>query len=194
MSSACLQKTDRGQRPLRTAACDQHATWKATLYRAHWSAVRARCQRLLGNREAAEDAAQETFVRAFRNLDDLVDAEQQRRWLFRVASNYCLNLLRDGKRHTELLARLEAVDSADCAAALVARDAASYVIGRMPPGVRRVAWLVYVEEMKQEYVARALGISRRTVITRLAAFRASGQQSMADRGARSPMRAAAPYP
>lgn len=176
MSIACLQHKHNRPRQLKIDSWGQNA-W-ATLYRTHWPAVRRRCKRVLGDRQAAEDAAQETFVRAFLHLDDRADPEHQRRWLLHVANNYCLNQLRDGKRQAALLSRLNAGDADDFASTLMARDAAAQVMRGMPVHVRGVAWLKYVEEMEQQQVARTLGISRRTVVARLAVFRASAQRAM----------------
>ncbi len=52
------------------------------------------CYRMLGDHVLAEDAAQETFIRAYRKLD-LYDAERKfSTWLFSIASNYCLDQLK----------------------------------------------------------------------------------------------------
>jgi DNA-binding transcriptional regulator LsrR (DeoR family) len=48
----------------------------------------------------------------------------------------------------------------------------------VPGPVGRVVWLSCVEEMGQHQVAAALGISRRTVVSRLATFRARARQVM----------------
>lgn len=167
MSIACPQQPQKASGSSETSK----ATW-LVLYRNHWAAVYARCKRLLRDHHAAEDAAQETFVRALRHVDHLPDSEDQRRWLFRVASNYCLNQMRDSKRRAELLRGVDAVISEDFAATVMNRAVAERLIRRVPDRTRSVAWLVYIEEMQQHQVARELGISRRTVVNRLAAARA----------------------
>ena len=50
--------------------------------------------RLAGNEEDAEDIVQETFLRAYRNLDKFDERALFTSWLFRIASNYSLDLLR----------------------------------------------------------------------------------------------------
>jgi len=52
-----------------------------------------------------------------------------------------------------------------------ARDLAERVIRRSPESVRVVAWLHYVDGIDQGEVARVLGLSRRTVASRVAEFR-----------------------
>ena len=123
MSLACLQ--NKHTRPSEAPELQERrqSAWDV-LYLTHRPAVYGRCRRLLGDPHAAEDAAQETFARSFVHLQGIGGAEHQRRWLLRVATNYCLNQLRDRKRQTELLLQLDASRMEDSAAALAARDVA----------------------------------------------------------------------
>ena len=68
------------------------------LYRSYGPAIYWRCLRLLRDRAAAEDATQETFMRVLRHLDRAPDADEAIRWIWRIATNYCLNELRNSKR------------------------------------------------------------------------------------------------
>jgi RNA polymerase sigma-70 factor (ECF subfamily) len=54
--------------------------------------------RLTGNEEDAEDIVQETFLRAYKNLDRFDGRAHLTSWLFRIASNCALNLLRTRKK------------------------------------------------------------------------------------------------
>lgn len=153
----------------------------AALYQAHRAAVYARCRRLLGEKAAAEDAAQELFARAFVHLPEWADRSYQRRWLLRAARNYCLNHLRDRRRQFELLGQwgLDARGDEPAVHTMTTWDAAAWATRKVPESVRRVAWLTYVDELRQAEVAKRLGISRRTVVNRLAAFRFGVRQAMA---------------
>lgn len=64
------------------------------LVRAHQNAVYNLAYRMLGNRGEAEDAAQETFLRAFTSLDRYDLERPFRTWLLSITSNYCIDRLR----------------------------------------------------------------------------------------------------
>ena len=141
------------------------------LYRTYGPVIYARCLRLLGERAAAEDATQETFVRVHRHLDKAPEAKEALAWVYRIATNYCLNELRDRKHRPELRDELPEWSGASSEAVFADRDLAARVIQRSPEKLRVVAWLHYVDGIDQGEVARVLGISRRTVATRIAEFR-----------------------
>jgi RNA polymerase sigma-70 factor (ECF subfamily) len=65
------------------------------------------CYRMLGSGFEAEDAAQDTFVRAWRASDKLVERSALKSWLFRIATNVCLDQIDSRKR------RARPIDLAD---------------------------------------------------------------------------------
>jgi RNA polymerase sigma factor (sigma-70 family) len=123
-----------------------------------------------GNRTLGEDVAQETFIAAWRQLDQLRDAVQIRPWLCGIARN----LARKARRRTW---REELDDTADSAepsaspfdqtaqaeAERVVRDA----LTRIPDGYREVLVLYYRESRSIRDVAATLGLSEAAVMQRL---------------------------
>ncbi len=71
------------------------------LVESHQSAVRVHCYRMLGSLQDAEDLTQETLLRAWRNLDRYAGRGSVRGWLYRIATNACLDELQH--RHRRLL-------------------------------------------------------------------------------------------
>lgn len=141
------------------------------LYTNYRSLVYARCRRLLDEVDDAEDATQEVFIRALNHLTSLPGGVDAARWLYRTATNYCFNVIRDrklrGKRIDEL--RGDATDSGGHAEeTAIRRDAVRRVLAAVSPMQRMVVVLHYVDEMDQHEVAHTLQISRRTVVNRLA--------------------------
>src|SRR5262249_2483041 len=91
----------------------------ADLYRAYGPTIYARCRRLLGDDAAAEDATQETFMRVQRHLEKAPDSREALAWIYRIATNYCLNELRDSKVRAKPVEELPEISSGTGEALLV---------------------------------------------------------------------------
>ncbi len=150
------------------------------------------CERMLGDPEAARDAAQEVFLKAFRKAGSFRPRGQVYTWLYRIAVNHCLNRLRrrrlvrflplaDAGRRRDpdgggdgSAPALEPPDEApDAAARLEARERwlrTRRVIDALPPGQRAVLVLAKFEGLSYRRIAETLGITVGAVESRL--FRA----------------------
>ncbi len=86
----------------------------ATLHR---DRLRLHCYRMLGSHHDADDAVQDTFLRAWRSLGGFEERSGIGTWLYRIATNTCLNMIRNRPRvvvptHVTLGARPAAADVA----------------------------------------------------------------------------------
>ena len=68
-------------------------------YELHVDAIYRFILRLLGNPTDAEDMTAETFLRAYQNWSELLDPASVRAWLFRIAYNGCIDLIRQHQRY-----------------------------------------------------------------------------------------------
>ena len=63
--------------------------------------LQVHCYRILGSVQDAEDMVQETLLAAWRALGQFEERSTVRAWLYKIATNRCLNLLRDSGRRPE---------------------------------------------------------------------------------------------
>src|SRR5581483_4434693 len=64
------------------------------------------CYRILGHVQDAEDAVQETLLSAWSALESFEERSTLRSWLYRIATNRCLNMLRDSGRRPAIAAEV----------------------------------------------------------------------------------------
>src|SRR5699024_85152 len=56
------------------------------------------CYRMLGSIEDADDAVQETYIRVWQNWNSFKQQSSRKTWIYRIASNICIDKLRQAKR------------------------------------------------------------------------------------------------
>jgi RNA polymerase sigma-70 factor (ECF subfamily) len=82
-----------GVEPIVAAARSGDEEAFAALVVRHRRELRVHCYRLLGSYDEAEDLVQETFLRAWKGLGGFAGRSSLRAWLYRIATNACLDLL-----------------------------------------------------------------------------------------------------
>src|SRR5438874_13818034 len=87
MSAELLQRARAGDRDAFTALVESHR-----------AELQLHCYRMLGSLQDAEDALQETLLAAWLGLPGFEGRSSVRTWLYRVATNRCLNMLRPTSR------------------------------------------------------------------------------------------------
>jgi RNA polymerase sigma-70 factor (ECF subfamily) len=75
----------------------------AVLAERHRKEVRVHCYRMLGNFDDAEDLTQETFARAWRSHEAFEGRSTFRAWLYRIATNACLDAIKSKKRRVQVV-------------------------------------------------------------------------------------------
>ena len=152
----------------------------------HRAALARHCRRMLGSSAEADDAVQETMMRAWRARDQFQDRGSRRAWLYQIASNVCFDALRRRRRNAV------AVDLGPGSTHSAARTAAwgdgpaelaersdnvrlAFVIAlrRLPPNQRVVVILHDVFRWKAAEVAALLEISTPAVNSALQRARAT---------------------
>jgi RNA polymerase sigma-70 factor (ECF subfamily) len=161
-----------GQPELAREPCSRAEPDFARAYASHGRALFAHCTRLLGDCSSAEDAVQEVFLRWRRHAARAPRPPELRPWLFRIATNHCLNELRRRTVRAHTPPQLALRTTHDLEDALAAQNDARRFLASLPPRARAIAWLTYVDGMLQHEVAETLGVSRRTVVNHLRQVRA----------------------
>lgn len=147
------------------------ATEVAALYQKYGPAVYRRCYTLLRDREAAQDATQEVFGKLLRDQERLAGRDDVLPWIWRVATNHCLNVRRNARRRGEEEMPDElAVNDIVSVDQVPERQLAQQVLSRFDAETQAVAVGVLVDGMEHQEVADVLGISRRTVLRKLDKF------------------------
>lgn len=122
------------------------------------------CRRVLGSTFEAEDAVQETMVRAWRSIDEFAGRSSLRSWLRRIATNVCVDMVRRPQRRARPIADVEPApagsDPADVAASREAVHLAFVAaVAHLPARQRAVLILRDVLRWRASEVAELLDTS-----------------------------------
>lgn len=155
----------------------------ATLVERHKTAVFSMAHRIIGNREDAEEAAQDTFIRAYRALDQFRRDSKFSTWLYRIAMNVCLTKMRqtrldvtsiDASMDEEESTPLQLPDPGENPDRLVERtefqERVRALIASLSPKYSAVLMLYHIHELSYEEISETLDLPIGTVKAHL--FRA----------------------
>ena len=129
------------------------------------------CYLYLRDRQLAEDAVQETFLKAYRSLPTFRGDSSEKTWLMRIAVNTCRDLYRsEWFRHMDR--RVIPEELPESGVPFTSREEGLIVeVMRLPRRLREVTLLYYYQGMDEREIAEALGISRSSVSDRLSRAR-----------------------
>lgn len=131
--------------------------------------------RMLGNAQEAEDAAQETFLRAYDRLNTYQPDKKFSNWILSIASHYCIDLLRRRRfqwlsvEDDPIMNWLSSDDEQPDDAALRTERAAEVriLLERLDPSYRAPLVLRYWHDLSYREIADMLNLTEPAVKTRL---------------------------
>lgn len=146
--------------------------------------VFALCFRMLGQRQDAEDAAQETFVRLLKNLSRWDQGRDFEPWLFTIAANRCRTMLAARKRRPtpQTLVAPIADRTPSPAPARQLSEEVNLALRRLRHEYRQAFVLFHEQELSYEEIAAILNRPLGTVKTWIHRARAELIRILSDRG------------
>ena len=125
------------------------------------------CYIQLQDRALAEDAVQETFLKAYRGFASFRGDSSEKTWLIRIAVNTCRDIQRGGWfRHTDRRVTPEMLPVGAVHPDTEDLDL-SLAVMKLPRKIREAIILYYYQDMSTEEVAETLGIVQSSVSNRL---------------------------
>ncbi len=134
------------------------------------------CLGFCRNAADAEDLTQDVYLKAYRNLESLKDADLKKPWLYRIARNACLDHHRSlaARRSRELSAARDGIAREDPEAE-VERDERverlKEAVGSLPKRQKEIFVLREYGHLSYEEIARTAGVRLGTVMSRLSRAR-----------------------
>ncbi|NRD77576.1 RNA polymerase sigma factor SigW [Bacillus sp. BRMEA1] len=139
------------------------------------------CYRMLGNRHEAEDTAQEAFIRAYTNIHTFNQNLKFSTWLFRIATNLCIDRMRKKKPDHYLDAEVAGTEGLTLYSqvpsesplpeieleSLELQETVHKEILKLPEKYRSAIILKYIEGLSLNEISDILGLPIGTVKTRI---------------------------
>ncbi len=149
---------------------------------AYWAQILALSTRLLHDPEAANDIAQETFIRVWVNRREFQPG-QLRAYIFKVARNLVVDETRKRVVRAQAVAIPFAIEQPDhVLERSEQRDAVQHAVDALPPRRRAAFILAYLHELSYKEAADVLGVSAATVKNHVAAALADLRRELAPHG------------
>jgi RNA polymerase sigma-70 factor (ECF subfamily) len=126
----------------------------------HYDRCARIAMRILGNREDAEEAVQDAFLRAFRALGSYEDRERFSAWLTRILINQCRTIRTRVQRREEVFSHLDLADAelfVDVDSTESAWPDLERALAQLPPDQREAVVLRYADDLTYEEMARVTG-------------------------------------
>lgn len=132
---------------------------------------------ILKDEDAAAEAAQDAFIKAYQNLMSFDARRKFSSWLYRIAHNECMDLLRRGKRVETMDDDFDVADDSDGPLESAMRsESAGHVrdcVNDLPVTYREPIYLFYMDGRSYEEISDILRLPIGTVGTRVARGRAA---------------------
>jgi RNA polymerase sigma-70 factor, ECF subfamily len=139
------------------------------------------CYRMLGNRQEAEDISQEAFIRAYVNINTYNQEYKFSTWIFRIATNLCIDRIRKKKPDYYLDEEIPGTDGLTMYSkvasstplpekeleSLELQETIQKEIVKLPEKYRSVIVLKYIEELSLNEISEILDLPLGTVKTRI---------------------------
>ncbi|MDI6828003.1 MAG: RNA polymerase sigma factor [Armatimonadota bacterium] len=164
------------------------------LYRRYNARIYNFAKQIVGHEEDAEDATQETFVRAWNALQQLKKSESFNVWIHRIALNVCRDFLKRRGKDSSKIIETNSNDEAGFSIMQIAgkepdpssefvteekKRAVAKAIETLSPEHRLVIIMHHWEGMDIDSIAKVLGTRRGTVMSRLARAREALRRKLA---------------
>ena len=133
----------------------------------HQTSLLRLCYVQLQDQALAEDAVQETFLKAYKGFDSFRGDSSEKTWLTRIAVNTCRDFQRGGWfKHTDRRVTPDMVPVGTVQPDTEDLDL-SLAVMKLPRKMREAILLYYYQDMSTEEIAETLGIAQSSVSNRL---------------------------
>ena len=146
---------------------DERRRWLCEAMDQYGESLLRMCYSYLGDRSLAEDAVQETFLKAWKGFVRFRGENSEKTWLMRIAINTCRDIRRSAWfKHIDRAVSLDQLS--DLEVSFDARDdAVTKAVMKLRPRLREAVLLRWYQGLSAEETAQTLGISRSTAYERL---------------------------